>query len=132
MLCCRARACGPRTCRPPSCWAQLSDAAPGLAAVEMLTLLSEHSARLQDSRRFDPPPPQASSHPIQPRADTRRDRPPDRPSAPRLKDGPKKSRNPTLQANALVVADPAPGPPRSPTQVGCSILSDELASCPAR
>jgi len=84
--------------------APLPEPTPGLDAVELLTLLAEQSARPQQSRRFDPPPPERSSHPIQPRADTGRDRTPERPSAPRLKDGPKKSRNPTLQANALVVA----------------------------
>ena len=46
----------------------------------------------------------ASSHPLQPRADTRRDGTANRIPAPRPPAGPARSRNPTLQANAFVVA----------------------------
>ncbi|MCA6115807.1 cytochrome b/b6 domain-containing protein [Bradyrhizobium sp. WSM 1738] len=73
---------------------------PRLDAVELLGMLAEQSARLPDT---DGAPPEVSSHPLQPRADMRRERTtePDRtpPNA-----GPAHSRNPTLQANAFVVA----------------------------
>jgi hypothetical protein len=76
---------------------------PRLDAVELLGLLAEQSARLPKSENFDAPP-EVSSHPLQPRTDTRRDRTHEPDPAPRPKTGPARSRNPTLQANAFVVA----------------------------
>jgi len=76
---------------------------PRLDAVELLGLLAERSARLPDPEEADAPP-KVSSHPLQPRADTRRDKAPDAAPAPQPKGGPARSRNPTLQANAFVVA----------------------------
>jgi Ethylbenzene dehydrogenase len=70
---------------------------PRLDAVELLGLLAEQSARMPESEHFDPPP-EVSSHPLQPQAEARRDR--TREAAP----APTRSRNPTLQANAFVVA----------------------------
>lgn len=75
---------------------------PKLDAVELLGLLAEQSARLPE--REAGVPPEVSSHPLQPRADARRDRAPDAGPAPQPKAGPARSRNPTLQANAFVVA----------------------------
>ncbi|WFU17726.1 ethylbenzene dehydrogenase-related protein [Bradyrhizobium sp. CB3481] len=75
---------------------------PRLDAVELLGLLAEKSARLPE-RETDAPP-EVSSHPLQPRADARRDRAPDAGRPPQPKAGPARSRNPTLQANAFVVA----------------------------
>jgi hypothetical protein len=72
---------------------------PRLDAVELLGLLAEQSARLQESENQDAPP-DPSSHPLQPRADMRRDRTREPDAAAR----PARSRNPTLQANAFVVA----------------------------
>ena len=72
---------------------------PRLDAVELLGLLAEQSARSQESENRDAPP-DASSHPLQPRADMRRDRTREPDPAAR----PARSRNPTLQANAFVVA----------------------------
>jgi hypothetical protein len=46
---------------------------PRLDAVELLGLLAEQSARLPESENFDPPP-EVSSHPLQPRTEARRDR----------------------------------------------------------
>lgn len=73
---------------------------PRLDAVELLGLLAEQSARLPDPEDADAPP-KVSSHPLQPGTDMRRAAEPDR--AP-PKAGPTRSRNPTLQANAFVVA----------------------------
>ncbi|WP_246174749.1 ethylbenzene dehydrogenase-related protein [Bradyrhizobium paxllaeri] len=70
---------------------------PRLDAVELLGMLAEQSARLPESEKADAPP-EVSSHPLAPRADARRDRTSD--PAPRTP----RSRNPTLQANAFVVA----------------------------
>jgi hypothetical protein len=70
---------------------------PRLDAVELLGLLAEQSARLPESEHFDPPP-EVSSHPLQPRTEARRDRTHEADPAPT------RSRNPTLQANAFVVA----------------------------
>jgi hypothetical protein len=70
---------------------------PRLDAVELLGLLAEQSARMPESEHFDPPP-EVSSHPLQPRAEARRDRTREADPAPT------RSRNPTLQANAFVVA----------------------------
>jgi hypothetical protein len=75
---------------------------PKLDAIELLGLLAEQSARLPE--REAGVPPEVSSHPLQPRADARRDRAPDAGPAPQPKAGPARSRNPTLQANAFVVA----------------------------
>ena len=71
---------------------------PRLDAVELLGLLAEQSARSPESESFDPPPPEVSSHPLQPRTEARRDQTREADPAPA------KSRNPTLQANAFVVA----------------------------
>jgi hypothetical protein len=71
---------------------------PRLDAVELLGLLAEQSARLPESESFDPPPPEVSSHPLQPRTEARRDQTREADPAPA------RSRNPTLQANAFVVA----------------------------
>jgi hypothetical protein len=70
---------------------------PRLDAVELLGLLAEQSARMPESEHFDPPP-EVSSHPLQPRAEARRNRTHEADPAPT------RSRNPTLQANAFVVA----------------------------
>jgi hypothetical protein len=79
---------------------------PRLDAVELLGLLAEQSARSSRSENSDAPP-EVPSHPLQPRPDTRRDRTHEPDPAPRPKAGPARSRNPTLQANAFVVATAA-------------------------
>jgi hypothetical protein len=76
---------------------------PRLDAVELLGLLAERSARLPESENVDVPP-EVSSHPLQPRTEARRDRTREPDPAPRPKTGPARPRNPTLQANAFVVA----------------------------
>lgn len=76
---------------------------PRLDAVELLGLLAEQSARSRASDNLDAPP-DASSHPLQPRAEMRRDRTVETDAAPHPAAGPARSRNPTLQANAFVVA----------------------------
>jgi hypothetical protein len=88
-----------RTFRP----APLPAPPPRLDAVELLGLLAEQSARMPESENLDAPA-DASSHPLQPRAEMRRDRPHEPDPAPRPPAGPARSRNPTLQANAFVVA----------------------------
>jgi len=70
---------------------------PRLDAVELLGMLAEQSARLPESENFDTPT-EVSSHPLQPRTEARRDRTREADPAPT------RSRNPTLQANAFVVA----------------------------
>ncbi|KRQ97938.1 ethylbenzene dehydrogenase-related protein [Bradyrhizobium valentinum] len=75
---------------------------PRLDAVELLGLLAERSARPPESENLDAPP--EVPHPLQPRADMRRDRASEADPAPRPPAGPARSRNPTLQANAFVVA----------------------------
>jgi len=75
---------------------------PRLDAVELLGMLAEQSARRPDSETPDAP--DALSHPLQPRAEMRRDRTRGPDPAPRPPGGPARSRNPTLQANAFVVA----------------------------
>jgi len=70
---------------------------PRLDAAELLGMLAEQSARLPESKNVDAPP-EVSSHPLQPRAEARRDRTREADPAPT------RSRNPTLQANAFVVA----------------------------
>jgi hypothetical protein len=79
---------------------------PRLDAIELLGLLAEQSARASQSENSDAPP-EVPSHPLQPRPDTRRDRTHETDPAPRPKAGPARSRNPTLQANAFVVATAA-------------------------
>jgi hypothetical protein len=79
---------------------------PRLDAIELLGLLAEQSARSSQSENSGAPP-EVPSHPLQPRPDTRRDRTHETDPAPRPKAGPARSRNPTLQANAFVVATAA-------------------------
>ena len=74
---------------------------PRLDAVELLGMLAEQSARASESENFGAPP-EVPSHPLQPRARSARTREPD--PTPHPKAGPARSRNPTLQANAFVVA----------------------------
>jgi hypothetical protein len=76
---------------------------PRLDAVELLGLLAEQSARSQESDNLGAPP-EVPSHPLQPRAEMRRDRTAETNAAPRPPAEPARSRNPTLQANAFVVA----------------------------
>jgi len=76
---------------------------PRLDAIELLGLLAEQSARLPEAKNFDAPP-DVPSHPLQPRTEARGDRTREPDPAPRPKGGSTKSRNPTLQANAFVVA----------------------------
>ena len=75
---------------------------PRLDAAELLGMLAEQSARLPESKNVDAPP-EVSSHPLQPRSEARRDRREPDPAA-QPKPGSTRSRNPTLQANAFVVA----------------------------
>jgi len=75
---------------------------PRLDAAELLGMLAEQSARLPESKNVDAPP-EVSSHPLQPRPEARRDRREPDPAA-QPKAGSTRSRNPTLQANAFVVA----------------------------
>jgi len=75
---------------------------PRLDAAELLGMLAEQSARLPESKNVDAPP-EVSSHPLQPRPEARRDRREPDPAA-QPKPGSTRSRNPTLQANAFVVA----------------------------
>ena len=82
---------------------------PRLDAIELLGMLAEQSARASESENSDAPP-EVPSHPLQPRPDTRRDRTREPDPAPRPKAGPARSRNPTLQANAFVVAAAAASP----------------------
>ncbi|HVQ68235.1 MAG TPA: ethylbenzene dehydrogenase-related protein [Bradyrhizobium sp.] len=72
---------------------------PRLDAIELLGMLAEQSARASESENFGAPP-EVPSHPLQPRHD--RTREPDPTLHPKA--GPARSRNPTLQANAFVVA----------------------------
>ena len=74
-----------------------------LDAAELLGMLAEQSARRAESGNADAPP-EVSSHPLQPGTEARRDRTGQPDPAPRSKAGPARSRNPTLQANAFVVA----------------------------
>ena len=69
---------------------------PRLDAVELLGLLAEQSARSQQSENQDAPP-DASSHPLQPRAEMRRDRTREPDPAPR----------PSGRACAIAKPDPA-------------------------
>jgi hypothetical protein len=79
---------------------------PRLDAIELLGLLAEQSARLPETENLAPPP-EVSSHPLQPRNEARHDRTREPAPAQRPKGGPARSRNPTLQANAFVVATAA-------------------------
>jgi hypothetical protein len=76
---------------------------PKLDAVELLGMLAEQRARASEAENFDAPP-EVPSHPLQPRTEARGDRTREPDPAPRPKGGPARSRNPTLQANAFVVA----------------------------
>ena len=76
---------------------------PRLDAIELLGMLAEQSARGTESKNAGAPP-EVSSHPLQPGTEARRDRTGQPDPAPRPKGGPARSRNPTLQANAFVVA----------------------------
>ena len=76
---------------------------PRLDAIELLGMLAEQSARGTASKNAGAPP-EVSSHPLQPGTEARRDRTGQPDPAPRPKGGPARSRNPTLQANAFVVA----------------------------
>ena len=69
---------------------------PRLDAVELLGMLAEQSARSPESENFDAPP-EVSSHPLQPRAETRRDRTREPDPAPR----------PQGRARAIAKPDPA-------------------------
>jgi len=72
---------------------------PRLDAIELLGMLAEQRARASESENFGATP-EIPSHPLQPRHD--RTREPDPALHPKA--GPARSRNPTLQANAFVVA----------------------------
>jgi hypothetical protein len=76
---------------------------PKLDAVELLGMLAEQSARASEAENFGAAP-EVASHPLQPRAEARHDRPREPDPAIRPGSGPARSRNPTLQANAFVVA----------------------------
>ncbi len=76
---------------------------PRLDAVELLGMLAKQSARLPESE--DPKaPPEVSAHPLQPRAEARRDRTREPDQTPGSHPGPSRSRNATLQANPFLVA----------------------------
>lgn len=74
---------------------------PKLDAVELLGMLAEQSARASESANFGAPR-EVPSHSLQPRAEARHERPREQDAATRS--GSARSRNPTLQANAFVVA----------------------------
>jgi hypothetical protein len=76
---------------------------PRLDAVELLGMLAEQSARASESQSFGVPP-EVPSHPLQPHPEARQDRGQEPSPAPRPN---ARSRNPTLQANAFVVATAA-------------------------
>jgi hypothetical protein len=76
--------------------------APKLDAAELLGMLAEQSARAKEAGNDDAP--EISSHPLQPGAEVRRGRTGQPHPEPQPKAGPARSRNPTLQANAFVVA----------------------------
>jgi hypothetical protein len=83
--------------------APLPAPAPKLDAAELLGMLAEQTARAKEARNAGAPP-EVSSHSLQPGAGARRDRTGQPDPAARPKGGPARSRNPTLQANAFVVA----------------------------
>src|SRR5438093_4906814 len=70
---------------------------PKLDAIELLGMLAEQRARASEAENFDAPP-EVPSHPLQPRTEARLDQ--TREANPT----PARRRNPTLQANAFVVA----------------------------
>jgi hypothetical protein len=74
---------------------------PKLDAVELLGMLAEQSARAAETENFGAAP-EVPSHSLQPRAEARHEQPREQESA--MRPGPARSRNPTLQANAFVVA----------------------------
>ncbi len=76
---------------------------PKLDAVELLGMLAERSARAPEAENFGTPP-EVASHTLQPRPEVRHDRPREAGTTPRSGAGPARSRSPTLQANAFVVA----------------------------
>ncbi len=76
---------------------------PRLDAVELLGMLAEQSARAAEAENFGAAP-EVPSHPLQPRAEARHDRTREPDPAVRPGSAPARSRNPTLQANAFVVA----------------------------
>lgn len=82
---------------------------PKLDAIELLGLLAERSARQAEPEETDAPP-KVSSHPLQP----------DRTPQPNVR--PPRSRNPTLQANAFVVAAAA-----AVTGASLLVATDRLA-----
>jgi hypothetical protein len=92
---------------------------PKLDAVELLGLLAERSARQSAPEKTDVPP-KVSSHPLQPRADMRRAADHDRTA--QSGTGPARPRNPTLQANAFVVAAAA-----AVTGASLLVATDRLA-----
>jgi len=74
---------------------------PRLDAAELLGMLAEQSARAAEFANFGAPP-KVPSHPLQPHTEARHDR--TRDDRPRGSGPAPRSRNPTLQANAFVVA----------------------------
>ena len=76
---------------------------PRLDPVELLGMLAEQSARASEAEHFGAAP-DVPSHSLQPRAEARHDRTREPDPAPRPNAGTTRSRNPTLQANAFVVA----------------------------
>jgi Ethylbenzene dehydrogenase/Prokaryotic cytochrome b561 len=70
---------------------------PKLDAVELLGMLAEQRARASEAENFDAPP-EVPSHPLQPRTEARHDQ------TREANHAPARRRNPTLQANAFVVA----------------------------
>lgn len=76
---------------------------PKLDAVELLGMLAEQSARASETENFGTAP-KVASHPLQPRAEARHDRTREPGPAAPPTSGPARPRNPTLQANAFVVA----------------------------
>ena len=74
---------------------------PKLDAVELLGMLAEQSARAPEADNIGATP-EVPSHPLQPHAGARHDR--QREQDPAMRPGSGRSRNPTLQANAFVVA----------------------------
>jgi hypothetical protein len=70
---------------------------PKLDAIELLGMLAEQRARASEAENFDAPP-EVPSHPLQPRTEARHDQ------TREANHAPARRRNPTLQANAFVVA----------------------------
>lgn len=95
---------------------------PRLDAIELLEMLAEQSARGTQSEDLDEALPEAPSHPLQPRAGARRESAPETDPARRAGPGTARSRNPTLQANAFVVATAA-----AITGAGFIVATDQFA-----